>query len=71
MDYHGRREVERKLAIQDRMAQNRGKRIPGALMDEDMDDYSDDQGLNQQMMKERMKLRMQDQRMADDDDSNI
>jgi len=50
------------------MAQ-RGKRVPGAFLDDDMNEYSeDDEILNRQMRAERMKMiRGGDGDLGDDD----
>jgi Mini-chromosome maintenance protein 2 len=56
LDFQTRREAERELNQRERLMNRGGRRIPGALMDEELNEYSEEGLLNKQMREERMRM---------------
>ncbi len=65
--------VDRQLDMQRRaMDRGRGARIPGALMVEEMEEYSENEILNKQIMMERRRMqRGGDGEFVGDDDQDM
>lgn len=49
MDYETRRELNKKLDNEDRMRQKGKSRMPAALLNDEMNEYSDEDMLNRQI----------------------
>ncbi len=56
MDYETRRELNKKMDLEERMRQKGKGRMPVALLGDDLNEYSGDDDINRQIRQERMRL---------------